>query len=205
MRRAPKIVVVGGTGTIGARVVTRLRAKGMTVVVASRASGVDLVTGEGLPEALTGAEVVIDVSKTRSRDPDRISEFFSRAGENLTTMEHAAGVGHHIMLSIVGTDRAPGVPFYAAKTALERTIRANDVPFTILHTTQFFEFAPGIAQSASDPHTNLVRLPPLLVQPVAGEDVAAALAQLAGMSPAMRDMDSLAPKSLSLMTSCAPR
>lgn len=193
-----RIVVVGGTGTIGARVVRLLRDQGEAVGIASRASGVDLVSGDGLREALSGAEVVIDVSKTSSTDPRRIREFFSRAGQNLTAIERAAGVEHHIMLSIVGVDRAAEVPFYAAKATLERAIRTSGVPFSILHTTQFFEFADAIAHSAIDPRTSVVRLPPLLVQPIAGEDVASAITHLARATPTMGDSELAGPEQFEL-------
>ncbi|GAA5151777.1 SDR family oxidoreductase [Microbacterium pseudoresistens] len=193
-----RIVVVGGTGRIGTRVVDLLRAEGKTVAVASRATGVDLVRGDGLRDVISGADVVIDVSKTDSTDPHEVSEFFSRAGENLASAERAAGVGHHIMLSIVGTSRATAVPFYAAKAGLERAVTMSGVPYTILQATQFFEFADGIALSGFDPHTDTVRLPPVLVQPIAGADVAAALAVLASAPPRMGESELAGPEKFEL-------
>lgn len=179
----PRIVVVGGTGTIGAQVVRMLRDRGDDVGAASRGTGVDLVTGVGLSDALEGAEIIIDVSKTTSSDPESIEEFFARASQNLMSAERAANVVHHIMLSIVGIDRASDVPFYAAKASLEKAVRASGVPFTILRSTQFFEFAPAIAATMTDPASGTVRLPPLVVRPVAGADVAAEIVRLTDAAP----------------------
>ncbi|MBA8809213.1 SDR family oxidoreductase [Promicromonospora sukumoe] len=192
------IVVLGGTGTIGTQVVRLLRARGADVRVASRSTGVDLVTGQGLAEALDGAQVVIDAAKPGSLDPARIDEFFARAGENVTRHEREAGVGHHLMLSIVGSDRAPDVPFYTAKVRLEQAVRAGEVPWTILHATQFFEFAPGIARASTGPDGGPAHLAPLLVQPVAGADVAAELVRLAGGTPTTADLDLAGPEEFEL-------
>lgn len=192
-----KIVVVGGTGVIGSQVVELLRAERADVTIASRATGVDLVSGHGLEAALRGAQVVIDVSKPRSTRPHDIDEFFSGAEEHLTRAEAAAGVVHHIMLSIVGVDRAAHVPFYAAKGRLENAIRAGGVPFTILRATQFFEFAPSIA-SVSTGSDGIIRLPPLLVQPLAGADVASALVRLTSEEPRMGGIELAGPERFEL-------
>ncbi|MFI2486903.1 SDR family oxidoreductase [Promicromonospora kroppenstedtii] len=192
------ITVLGGTGTIGTQVVRLLRARGDDVRVASRASGVDLVTGQGLREAFDGAQVVVDTAKTGSLDPAGIDEFFARAGEHLTRYEREAGVQHHVMLSIVGSDRAPDVPFYAAKVRLEDAVRAGEVPCTILHATQFFEFAPTIARASAGPDGGPARLAPVLVQPVAGADVAAELARLVDGPSPMPDLDLAGPERFEL-------
>lgn len=194
----PRIVVVGGTGHIGARVVQLLRARGVDVGIASRSHGVDLVSGEGLEEALHGAEVVIDVSKSGSNDPAELRAFFTRAAEHLTAAERVAGVQHHVMLSIAGLDRAADVPFYAAKAELESAIRASDTPFSILRATQFFEFAGAMAAASTDARSGEVRLPPILVQPVAGADVAAAVARLVDAEPTLGHSELAGPETFEL-------
>ncbi|MFI2366711.1 SDR family oxidoreductase [Promicromonospora sp. NPDC019610] len=194
------IVVLGGTGTIGTQVVRLLRARGDDVRVVSRASGVDLVTGQGLSAALDGAQVVVDTAKPGSLDPARIGEFFDRAGENVTRYEGEAGVRHHVMLSIVGSDRAPDVPFYAAKVRLEDAVRGGYAHCTILHATQFFEFAPAIARASTAPEGGPALIAPLLVQPVAGSDVAAELVRLVSAPPGMTDLDLAGPDQYELDT-----
>jgi uncharacterized protein YbjT (DUF2867 family) len=174
-----RIVVIGGTGTIGSMLVRHLRTAGREVVAASPSTGVDTVTGAGLERALEGAEAVVDVSKPGSYDPDDLETFFSRGIGNLLAAEEAAGVRHHLSLSIVGADRAPDVPFYRAKAGMEETVRAGAVPWTILHATQFFEFASGIAAASADPEGGTGALvPEIRTRPIAGAAVAAHLADL---------------------------
>jgi len=176
-----KIVVIGGTGLIGTKLVNNLRQHGHEVVAASPSSGVNTLTGEGLAEALTGAQVVVDVANSPSFEDKAVLEFFETAGRNLLAAEAAAGVGHHIALSVVGTDRLLASGYFRAKMAQENLIKASKIPYTILRSTQFFEFVSGIAQSATDGQT--VRLSPALVQPVVSDDVAAALADVAVEEP----------------------
>jgi len=177
-----KIVVIGGTGLIGSKVVERLRGQGHEAVAASPASGVDTITGEGLADALSGAEVVIDLVNSPSFEDAAVLEFFQTAGRNLQAAETAAGVGHHIALSVVGADRAPDSGYLRAKVAQEDLIKASSVPFTIVRSTQFFEFLGAIAGSSADGDT--VRLSSALMQPIAAEDVAAAVTDVALAAPA---------------------
>lgn len=172
-----KIVVIGGSGLIGSKLVNRLRAGGHEVVAASPNSGVDTVTGEGLAEALAGAEVVVDVANSPSFDDEAALDFFETSGRNLLAAEAAAGVRHHLALSVVGTERLLESGYFRAKMAQETLIRASGIPYTILHSTQFFEFVNTIAKSAAA--DDVIRLPPALVQPIASDDVVAALADLA--------------------------
>jgi uncharacterized protein YbjT (DUF2867 family) len=176
-----KIVVIGGSGLIGTKLVTELRQRGHDVVAASPSSGVNTITGEGLAEALAGAQVVADVANAPSFEDKAVLEFFETSGRNLLPAEAAAGVGHHVALSVVGTDRLLESGYFRAKMAQEDLIKSSQVPYTILRSTQFFEFLNGIAQSATDGQT--VRLSPALVQPVASDDVAAALADVALGAP----------------------
>src|SRR6266446_635979 len=176
-----KIVVIGGTGLIGTKLVTNLRQRGHEVVAASPSSGVNTFTGEGLAEVLTGAQVVVDVANAPQWDDRAVLEFFETAGRNLITAETAAGVRHHIALSIVGADRLPSSGYLRAKVAQENLIKASKVPFTIVRSTQFFEFVKGIAQSATEGQT--VRLSPGMMQPIAADDVAAALTDVAVAEP----------------------
>jgi uncharacterized protein YbjT (DUF2867 family) len=150
-------------------------------VAASLSSGVNILTGEGLAQAVTGAQVVVDMANSPSFEDKAFLEFFETAGRNLLAAEAAAGVGHHVALSVVGADRLPASGYLRAKMAQEKLIKASRIPYTILRSTQFFEFVSGIAQSATDGQT--VRLAPALVQPVASDDVAAALADVAGEEP----------------------
>ena len=172
-----KIVVIGGSGLIGKKLVNNLRERGHEVVPASRSSGVDTLTGEGLAEALAGAAVVFDVANSPSFEDKAALAFFETSGRNLLAAEAAAGVRHHIALSVVGTDRLLASGYFRAKMAQENLIKASKIPYTIVRATQFFEFVGGIAQSATD--GQMVRLPPALMQPIASNDVAAALADIA--------------------------
>jgi uncharacterized protein YbjT (DUF2867 family) len=172
-----KIVVIGGSGLIGTKLVNRLREKGHEVVAASPESGVNTITGEGLTQALAGAQVVVDVANSPSFEDKAVLEFFETSGRNLMTAEAAAGVGHHLALSVVGTERLPESGYLRAKMAQENLIKASGIPYTILHSTQFFEFISGIIKSASE--GDVIRLSPALLQPIASDDVVAALAELA--------------------------
>lgn len=177
-----KVVVIGGSGLIGANLVKRLRGRGHEVVAASRASGIDAVTGAGLPEALAGADVVVDVANSPSFEAADVLRFFESSARNLMAAGAAAGVGHHVALSVVGADRLPDSGYMRAKVAQEGLIRSAGIPYTIVRATQFFEFAGAIAGSADDGGT--IRLPPALMQPIAADDVAAALAEIAVSPPA---------------------
>jgi uncharacterized protein YbjT (DUF2867 family) len=176
-----KIVVIGGSGLIGTKLVKNLRQLSHDVVAASPSSGVNTLTGKGLAEALTGAQVVVDVANSPSWEDNAVLEFFETSGRNLLPAEAAAGVGHHVALSVVGTDRLLASGYFRAKMAQEDLIKASKVPYTIVRATQFFEFVGGIAQSATDGQT--VRLSPALLQPIASDDVAAALAQVVVDAP----------------------
>ncbi len=176
-----KIVVIGGTGLIGTKLVNNLRQRGHEVVAASPSSGVNTFTGEGLAEVLTGAQVVIDVANAPQWDDKAVMEFFETAGRNLLAAEATNGVRHHVALSIVGADRLPASGYLRAKVAQENLIKASGIPFTIVRSTQFFEFVKGIAQSATEGQT--VRLSPALMQPIASDDVAAALTDVAVAEP----------------------
>jgi uncharacterized protein YbjT (DUF2867 family) len=176
-----KIVVIGGTGLIGTKLVNNLRQRGHEVLAASPKSGVNTFTGEGLTEALTGAQVVVDVANAPSWEDNAVMEFFQTAGRNLLAAEKTAGVRHHVALSIVGADRLPASGYLRAKVAQENLIKASGIPFTIVRSTQFFEFAKGIVQSATEGQT--VRLSPALMQPIAANDVAAALTGFALAEP----------------------
>jgi uncharacterized protein YbjT (DUF2867 family) len=172
-----KIVVIGGTGLIGSKVVTKLREQGHDPVAASPASGVNSVTGEGLPEVLQGAQVVVDVSNAPDWQDDAVMHFFQTSSRNLLAAEKVAGVGHHVALSVVGTDRLLESGYFRAKMAQEELIRGSSIPYSIVHATQFFEFMDGIADAGTDGNT--VRLPPALIQPMAADDVASGVARVA--------------------------
>ncbi|WP_421375790.1 SDR family oxidoreductase [Paraburkholderia sp. DD10] len=176
-----KIVVIGGTGLIGSKVVKNLRARGHTVVAASPASGVNTITGEGLSEALSGANVVVDLANSPSFEDAAVLEFFETSGRNLFAAELAAGVQHHVALSIVGADELPQSGYMRAKVAQETLVRESGVPYTIVRSTQFFEFLGGIAQAGSEGET--IRLSSALFQPIASDDVAAAVADFAAGEP----------------------
>jgi uncharacterized protein YbjT (DUF2867 family) len=176
-----KIVVIGGTGLIGKKLVAILRNRGHEVVAASPSSGVNTLTGEGLSAALDGAETVVDVANSPSFEDRAVLEFFETSGRHLLAAERDAGVKHHVALSVVGADRLPDSGYMRAKVAQERLIKSSAVPYTIVRATQFFEFVGGIAQSASDGTT--VRVPPAMMQPIVSDDVAAALADVALAKP----------------------
>ena len=176
-----KIVVIGGSGLIGTKLVNRLRPGSNEVVAASLESGVNLLTGEGLPGVLAGARVVVDVANSPSFEAQASLEFFETAGRNLLAAEKAAGVQHHLALSIVGLERLPRNGYFRAKLAQESLIKASGIPYTILRSTQFFEFFSAIVESAFD--GSAIRLSPALYQPIASDDVAATLGQLALGSP----------------------
>jgi uncharacterized protein YbjT (DUF2867 family) len=176
-----KIVVIGGSGLIGSNVVNRLRQGGHEVVSASPKSGVNTLTGEGLAEALAGAQVVVDVANSPSFEASAALAFFETSGRNLLAAEKAAGVKHHVALSVVGTERLLESDYFPAKLAQEKLIKGSGIPYTILRATQFFEFVGAIVQSGTD--GDAIRLSPALIQPIASDDVAAALADLAVAAP----------------------
>lgn len=176
MNKHLKIVVIGGSGLIGTKLVNILRQHGQEVVVASPSSGVNTITGEGLAKALTGAQVVVDVSNAPSWEDKDVLEFFESSGRNLSTVEATAGVGHHVALSVVGTERLLASGYFRAKMAQENLIKASGIPYTIVRATQFFEFLGGIAQLSTVGQT--VHLPPALWQPIAADDVASELAEV---------------------------
>jgi uncharacterized protein YbjT (DUF2867 family) len=171
-----KIVVIGGSGLIGTKLVNNLRQRGHEAVAASPSSGVDTITGAGLAEALTGAAVVVDVANSPSFEDVAVLRFFETSGRNLVAAEVAAGVGHHVALSVVGTERLLESGYFRAKMAQEELIKASAVPYTIVRATQFFEFVNSIAHSGTAGEA--IRLPPALMQPVVSEDVAAILADV---------------------------
>src|SRR5215470_11021964 len=176
-----KIVVIGGTGLIGSKSVPILRQGGHEVVAASPATGVNTITGAGLKEAMSGTQVVIDLANSPSFEDKAVLEFFETSGRNLLAAEADAGVRHHVALSIVGTDRAPENGYFRAKVAQERLIESSGIPYTIIRSTQFLEFLDGIAAASAD--GNRVRLSPGLFQPIAADDVAAFVADVALAAP----------------------
>src|SRR6201993_1459813 len=175
-----KVVVIGGTGLIGSKTVAILRQGGHEVVAASPQTGVNTITGEGLKEALAGTQVVIDFANSPSFEDKAVLEFFETSGRNLLAAEAAAGVRHHVALSIVGTDRSDN-GYFRAKVAQEKLIKTSGIPYTIIRSTQFMEFLGGIAASSAD--GNMVRLSPGLFQPIAADDVAANVADVALAAP----------------------
>jgi len=176
-----KIVVIGGSGLIGSKVVAKLHEHGYEAVPASPASGVNTLTGEGLAEVLQGASVVVDVSNSPSFEDTAVMNFFTTSTGNLLRYEASAGVGHHVALSIVGSDHLPDSGYMRAKVAQEKFIKESSIPYSIVRATQFFEFWRGIADSATE--GNMVRLPSVAFQPVAAEDVATAVSKVATGSP----------------------
>jgi uncharacterized protein YbjT (DUF2867 family) len=177
-----KIVVIGGTGLIGSKALPILRQAGHEVVAASPKSGVNTITGEGLKEAMAGTQVVIDLANSPSFEDKAVLEFFETSGRNLHAAEAATGVGHHVALSIVGIDRTPENGYFRAKVAQEKLIEASGIPYTIIRSTQFLEFLGGIAASSADGNT--LRVSPGLFQPIAADDVAAIVADVALAAPA---------------------
>jgi uncharacterized protein YbjT (DUF2867 family) len=189
-----KIVVIGGSGLIGKKVVKNLIEKGHEVVAASPSAGVNALTGEGLSEALSGAQVVVDVSNSPSFEDKAVLEFFETSGRNLAAAEMAAGVRHHVALSVVGTDRLLASGYFRAKLAQEGLIKASTIPYSIVRATQFFEFVGAIAQSATDGQT--VRVSPALMQPIVSDDVAAVVAEVAMGEPLNGTTDLAGPEAI---------
>ena len=176
-RAIMKIVVIGGSGLIGSKLVNKLRESGHEALAASPSSGVNTVTGEGLSEALKGGSVVVDVSNAPSWEDAAVLKFFETSTRNLLTGESAAGVGHHVALSVVGTERMLESGYFRAKLAQENLIKGSSIPYSIIRATQFFEFVKSIADVSTE--GNKVRLPPALIQPMAADDVASAVARIA--------------------------
>ncbi len=176
-----KIVVIGGTGLIGSKLVKKLHEHGQEVVAASPDSGVNSLTGEGLADALKGASVTVDVTNSPSWEDAAVMKFFETSTRNLLKYEVAAGVGHHVALSVVGTERLLDSGFFRAKLAQENLIKTSSIPYSIVRATQFFEFVEKIADLSTE--GNKVRLPPVLIQPMAADDVAGALGGIATSSP----------------------
>src|SRR5262245_16848424 len=176
-----KIVVIGGSGLIGSKLVTKLREKGYEVVAASLKSGVNVLTGEGLAKALEGASVVVDVLNSPSFEDTAVLKFFETSTHNLLAAEAEAGVGHHVALSIVGIERLPDSGYFRAKVAQEKLIKESPIPYSIVRATQFFEFVNGIAEAAAE--GNKVRLSSMLIQPIAADDVASAVYGIAVGTP----------------------
>jgi uncharacterized protein YbjT (DUF2867 family) len=189
-----KVVVIGGTGLIGSKLVELLSERHHEAVPAAPNTGVNTITGEGLAAAVEHAEVVVDVANAPAWDDAAVLEFFETSTRNLLAAEELAGVGHHVALSIVGTDRIADSGYLRAKRAQEKLIEESSVPFTIVHATQFFEFAMRIADEATD--GELVRVPPVLIQPMAADDVAAALCNVALTAPIDDRIDVGGPEAL---------
>jgi uncharacterized protein YbjT (DUF2867 family) len=187
-----KIVVIGGTGLIGKKLIPLLRERGQEAVAASPSSGVNTLTGEGLAEVLAGASVVVDVSNSPSFEDKAVLEFFATSARNLLAAEAAAGVRHHVALSVAGADRHPDSGYLRAKVAQERLIEGGKVPYTIVRATQFFEFLGGITKAGTD--GGVVRLPDAPMQPLAADDVAAALADIALGPPANATLELAGPE-----------
>jgi uncharacterized protein YbjT (DUF2867 family) len=187
-----KIVVIGGSGLIGKKLVNNLRQRGHEVRAASPSTGVNTVTGKGLAEALAGAAVVVDVANAPSWEDKAVLEFFETSGRNLLAAEVAAGVRHHVALSVVGTDRLLASGYFRAKMAQENLIKASPIPYTIVRATQFFEFVGAIAQAATEGQT--VRVPPVLMQPIVSDDIAAVMADVALAEPLYGTFDLAGPE-----------
>src|SRR5436853_433285 len=176
-----KIVVIGGTGLIGSKLVNKLQEHGHEEIAASPNSGVNTLTGEGLAEVLKGASVAVDVSNSPSWEDNAVMKFFETSTRNLLASEAAAGVGHHVALSVVGSERLLESGYFRAKIAQEELIKSSSIPYSIVRATQFFEFIKGIADISTEGNT--VRLPPVLIQPMAADDVATAVCRVAKSSP----------------------
>jgi uncharacterized protein YbjT (DUF2867 family) len=191
-----KVVVIGGSGLIGKKLVTILRRQGHEVLAASPSSGVNSLTGEGLARALAGANVVVDVTNSPSWEDAAVMAFFDTSTRNLLAAERAAGVGHHVALSVVGADRMPDSGYMRAKVNQEGLIQAGGVPYSIVRATQFFEFLGGIAESGAEGDT--VRLSTAPMQPMAADDVAAALADVAAAAPLNATVEVAGPEAMSI-------
>jgi uncharacterized protein YbjT (DUF2867 family) len=191
-----KIVVIGGTGLIGSKLVKNLRERGHDAFAAAPSTGVNSITREGLAQAMDGAEVVVDVANAPSWEDQAVLEFFETSSRNLLAAEAAAGVRHHVALSIVGSERLPDNGYFRAKVAQENLIKASGMPYTILRATQFFEFVGGIAQSATVGEE--IRLSPALIQPIASDDVAAALIDVALATPVNGTLEVAGPEAMPL-------
>ena len=191
-----KVVVIGGSGLIGKKLVADLRERGHEVVPASPSSGVNALTGEGLAEALNVARIVVDVSNSPSWADDAVMEFFDKSTRNVLAAESAAGVGHHVALSVVGADRMTDSGYMRAKVNQEKLIEACGVPYSIVRATQFFEFLGGIADSGAEGDS--VRLSTAPMQPMAGDDVAAALAEVAVGAPLNGMVEVAGPEAMSI-------
>jgi uncharacterized protein YbjT (DUF2867 family) len=191
-----KIVVIGGTGLIGSKLVSKLRGHGHEAVAASPDSGVNTLTGEGLADVLQGAGTVVDVSNSPSFEDAAVLDFFTTSTRNQLAAEKEAGVGHHVALSVVGTERLAESGYFRAKIAQEKLIKESGVPYSIVHATQFFEFVKSIAQAATEGNT--VRLSPALIQPMAAEDVATAVARTAVGSPQNATVEVAGPEQFGL-------
>jgi uncharacterized protein YbjT (DUF2867 family) len=191
-----KVVVIGGTGLIGSKVVTKLKERGRDAVAAAPNTGVDTITGRGLAEAMAGAEVVVDVSNSPSFEEQAAMDFFQTAGRNLTEAEVKAGVRHHVALSVVGTDRLQGSGYFRAKLAQEQHIKSSPIPYSLVHATQFFEFMRAIADFSTV--GGIVRLPPVRFQPMAADDVASAVTDVALGAPANDTIEIAGPDATTL-------
>jgi uncharacterized protein YbjT (DUF2867 family) len=191
-----KIVVIGGTGLIGSKLVNKLGEHGHEAVAASPDSGVNTLTGEGLADVLQGADTVVDVSNSPSFEDAAVLNFFTTSTRNQLAAEKEAGVGHHVALSVVGTERLAESGYFRAKIAQEKLIKESGVPYSIVHATQFFEFVKSIAQAATDGNT--VRLSPALIQPMAAEDVATAVARTTVGSPQNATIEVAGPEQFGL-------
>jgi uncharacterized protein YbjT (DUF2867 family) len=191
-----KIVIIGGSGLIGSKVVSKLSAQGNEAVPASPNTGVNTLTGEGLADVLNRADVVVDVSNSPSFEDTAVLNFFRTSTTNLLQAEAAAGVRHHVALSVVGTDRLSESGYMRAKIAQEKLIEGSSIPYSIVHATQFFEFLKGIADGATDGDT--VRLAPVLIQPMAAEDVATEVAKVAAGAPLNRIVEMGGPEQFRL-------
>jgi uncharacterized protein YbjT (DUF2867 family) len=176
-----KIVVIGGSGLIGTKLVNNLRQAGFEALAAAPSTGVNTITGEGLADALAGARVIVDVTNSRSFEATAVMEFFQTSTRNLLTYGAAAGVGHHVALSVVGIERLPENDYFRAKVAQETLIKEASIPYSIIRATQFFEFIKGIADAGTD--GNRVRVPPVFIQPIAADDVAGAVGRVAAAQP----------------------
>ncbi len=191
-----KIVVIGGTGLIGSKLVQKLRERGHDVLAAAPSTGVNSITREGLAQAMDGTDIVVDVANAPSWEDKAVLEFFETSSRNLLAAEAAAGVRHHVALSIVGTERLPENGYFRAKVAQENIIKASGIPYTILRATQFFEFVGGIAQSATVGEE--IRVSPALIQPLASDDVVAALADVTLDAPINGTVEVAGPEAMPL-------